>query len=93
MRRHRSLSKALQKTMKHYVNGQLQLSRACGEFGDLFTQSAQYAQNYDRQQFLTLAQSFFEQFHAIQQSQPNVEAVMDSLTFDHEAALMGEIHK
>lgn len=48
MRRHRSLSKALQKTMKRYVEGQLQVSRACGEFGDLFTQSAQYAQNYDR---------------------------------------------
>ena len=65
MRRHRSLSKALQKTMKRYVEGQLQVSRACSEFGDLFTQSAQYAQNYDRQQYLTLAQAFFDQFHSI----------------------------
>lgn len=60
MKRHRGLSKALQKTLKHYVNGQLAVSKACGEFGDLFTQCAQYAQNYDRQQFLTLAQSFFD---------------------------------
>ena len=42
---------------------------------------------------MALAQAFFDQFHSIQQTQPNVEAIMDSLTFDHEAALMAEIHK